>query len=213
MSSSEDKLREYLRMVTSSLQQTKQRLELIEARDSEPVAIVGMACRFPGGVETRRRCNGGSWRRGPTRCPACPGDRGWDLSGSLYDPDPDQPGTSYVREGGFIEGIGEFDADFFGISPREAVAMDPQHRLLLETAWETIERARINPVTLRGSNTGVFIGGAEVGYAELAAQAKDSEGHLLTGNAVSVMSGRIAYALGLEGPALSIDAYVLVRAV
>ncbi|HEU5109181.1 MAG TPA: beta-ketoacyl synthase N-terminal-like domain-containing protein, partial [Micromonosporaceae bacterium] len=199
-----DKLRDYLTRVTGELHRTRARLRDVEARGSEPIAIVAAACRYPGGVTSPEDL----WRlvaAGENVLSGLPADRGWDVE-NLFDPDPASLGKSYVRHGAFMPEAAEFDAEFFGISPREALAMDPQQRLLLETAWEAVERAGIDPTSLRGSQTGVYVGVLGQGYGTgLTEGAEEVEGLIGTGTAGSVASGRISYVLGLEGPAATID--------
>ncbi|MGP3939987.1 type I polyketide synthase [Streptomyces sp. 6N106] len=202
--SNEEKLVDYLKWTTAELHETRQRLREVQAELAEPIAVVGMACRFPGGVRTPAQL----WDLVADERDAVssfPTDRGWDLE-NLYHPDPEHHGTSYVRAGGFIYDAADFDAEFFDIGAREAAAIEPQQRMLLELAWEASESAGIDPHTLRGSRTGVYTG---VMYHDYASRLDEIPEGLLgqvgNGNAGSVSSGRVAFTLGLQGAAVSLD--------
>ncbi|MBW1600478.1 type I polyketide synthase, partial [Streptomyces sp. JJ38] len=198
------KLRDYLNRVTVDLRKTRKRLQEAEDRASQPIAIVGMDCRFAGGASSPDAL----WElleQGRDAIGPFPTDRGWDLE-RLFDTASGRGGTTSIREGGFLDDVAGFDAEFFGISPREALAMEPQQRLLLETSWGALEHAGIDPSTLDGVRGGVFVGRNYHEYGAPMEHAPDSvEGHLVTGSVASVASGRIAYSLGLSGPAISVD--------
>ncbi|MEU1631195.1 beta-ketoacyl synthase N-terminal-like domain-containing protein, partial [Streptomyces sp. NPDC020096] len=193
----DQELLDHLKWAMGELRQAREQLREAEEKAQEPIAIVGMACRFPGGV----RSPGDLWgllAGGVDALSEYPADRGWDAV---------DVGADHVRGGGFLYDADDFDPGFFGISPREALAMDPQQRLLLETSWEVFERAGIDPQSLRGEDVGVFAGTNGQDYLLRVGDnsAGDSQAHLGTGNAASVMSGRASYVFGFEGPAVTVD--------
>ncbi|WP_072815265.1 type I polyketide synthase [Rhodococcus zopfii] len=198
-------LLDYLKRVTAELYQVKEKLHESEAVRHEPIAVIGMGCRFPGGVRSPQDL----WQlveSGSETVTGFPEDRGWN-SAELYDPKAEQAGKTYTLQGSFLDDPAGFDPEVFGISPREALAMDPQQRLLLETSWETFEHAGLDPRSVHGSRVGVFTGLSGIDYAARAGgrPPADLEGYFITGNAMSVASGRVAYSFGLSGPAITVD--------
>ncbi|CAL9649036.1 Narbonolide_10-deoxymethynolide synthase PikA1, modules 1 and 2 [Streptomyces sp. enrichment culture] len=199
----EKELREYLKRAIADARDARARLREAEEKAHEPIAIVGMACRYPGGVTDPD----GLWElvaEGVDAVSPFPKDRGWRED--LYDPDPDSVGKSYVNEGGFLDDVSGFDPAFFGMSPREATVADPQQRLLLETTWEAMESAGVVPATLRGSRTGVFVGQMYHDYGARPNLPKEGyEGNLVSNSMGSIAAGRVAYTFGFEGPTVSVD--------
>lgn len=200
----ETKLRAYLERAMGDLKATRAALADRERRDSEPVAIISMACRLPEGLDTPEAF----WEAlvdGRDLMGNMPSDRGWNPS-ALFDPSGERPFSTYTTAGSFLQDVAGFDAEFFGISPREAAAMDPQQRLLLEVTWEAIERARIAPLTLRGSDTGVFLGATTFDYGRMIHDfPADAEGNLMLGRSGAVAAGRISYLMDWHGPAVTLD--------
>ncbi|ESQ02134.1 FscE [Streptomyces sp. PVA_94-07] len=204
MTTPSEKVVEALRASLKETERLRRQNRDLAAAASEPVAVVAMSCRYPGGVTSPEDL----WHlvaSGTDAVGGFPTDRGWDLD-ALRDAGVDARGHSVSQQGGFLDGVADFDAAFFGVSPREAVSMDPQQRLLLETSWEAVERAGIDPRSLRGSRTGVFVGTNGQDYAYLLVRSlADATGDIGTGIAASATSGRLSYTLGLEGPAVTVD--------
>ncbi len=195
---------EALRAAMKESERLRRQNRMFVAAAREPIAIVGMSCRFPGEVYSPEDL----WElvaSGTDAISGFPTDRGWDLD-ALRDSTTDERDTSVSQQGGFLSCVPDFDPGFFGISPREAVTMDPQQRLLLETTWEAIERSGMDATRLRGTRTGAFIGTNGQDYAYLLVRSlDDATGDVGTGIAASAVSGRLSYALGLEGPAITVD--------
>ncbi len=202
MNDMENDVKTLLKQAVSAVDKAQKRADTFEYGAREPIAIVGMSCRLPGGVDSPESY----WRllsRGEDAVTEVPADR-WDL-GAWYSPDPEAPGRMYARHGGFVADIVSFDPTFFGISPREALRIDPQHRLLLEVAWEALERAGIAPARLAGARAGVFVGVTGNDYGDVLAQSGALDAYYLTGNALNFAAGRLAYTLGMRGPSLAVD--------
>src|SRR5258708_694261 len=200
----DEKLFDSPRGIPADLHQPRNRLREVEGRSQEPIAIVAMSCRYPGGVASPEQL----WQlvaEGRDAISEFPTDRGWSLNG-LFDADQDQVGTSYVHEGGFVHGAGDFDPGFFGMSPREALATDPQQRTVLEVCWEALERAGIDPASQRGAPVGVWAGwGIQASQPLVDTGRELAEPYMATSGSAAVISGRVSYTLGLEGPALTVD--------